>query len=221
MNWFSQKSLGRPTTTQAVEKGVVRDASFFGPVAQWQSLAVEFHPLRTSFVSRLLTNGCPSAISRLIVAIVVWITIQAVTFARALAHVRQKLVEGMKPPLAYSNATPAICGILRVAYSEASAFHIQPSVIFGSLTQAVLRVFSWPASAAQECVPATATDVPRSNPLNFAAVAATQPLNNDAAVRGLYSSPLVGNGDYSVSAFAVYESCHPACYMNPNSCWEI
>lgn len=221
MHRFGQYSLSRPTFPGAVSQDVVRHPCLFGPVAHRKRSALECYESRSPRVPVLLASCCPSAIAWFVIAVIVWVAIKTVVFTWALAHISQECLKRIGPSSANLDASSAIAGVPWIFRIGTSRLHAQPSVIFWRFRHAVRGVFSWPASTTQQCVSAATTDISRSDPLGFAAVTTAKPLNNYGSVGNLLSLPAICDNNHAVSARSIFESCHPACYTNPNFCWEI
>ncbi len=56
----------------------------------------------------LLAACCPSAISGLVVPIVIWEAVETVSFRGTLSHVSEEVLEGVSPAVAYRDASPPV-----------------------------------------------------------------------------------------------------------------
>lgn len=84
------------------------NAGLFGPIVENLPFAVERNPAVVPKVSELLLASCPAAVARLIIAVVVWVSIQCVLWAWSPAHIHQKCFEGFSPSFADFNAPTTI-----------------------------------------------------------------------------------------------------------------
>ena len=125
-----------------------------------------------SLIIRLLKDGCPAAILRRVVAIVV-AAINGVLRRGPGTHVRKESLKGLRPAFANHDPSSTVmfpAGVMRV---PATVFHLLPAAILHSFVSAVLSHCSQPQAAT-----ARGVSRPQINPRYggcLAAIAATFP----------------------------------------------
>ncbi len=88
-----------------------------------------FLPSSLATIPSLLVLCSPSAIGRLVIAVIVDAVNRHAFWARS--HVGNKLSEAVLPFVAHGNPAPAVVWIPLVALVKAARFHVRPDAVFG------------------------------------------------------------------------------------------
>lgn len=124
-----------PTPRQPVCKKATRDTEFSSPLGQRQTKSVEFDCDVVASIVSLLRSRCPSAISRLVVALIVH-AIQCMEHGWAKSHVSDK-IQNASPLTAHDDAASAVIFITPISRVVATLIHRIPRLVGGSLSQSV------------------------------------------------------------------------------------
>lgn len=136
----------------------------------------------TPAVSSLLRLRCPTAIRRLVVAVVID-TIQGMLWRRLASHVSQEVLERCAPSLTDRDSAPSVV-CPRSSFSiKAATLHVGPRPIFRrlpsvanlSVTQASFSSFAQLTKETATTSCRSASQVPRHNRSFFSAVAQADP----------------------------------------------
>jgi len=172
------KSLSnRQAASQPTNNRHAANPCFARPCGQvLRSSVVSQHPV-ISLVCRLLVLCCPTAVSRLVVAVVVGVAIKCVLFCRRITHVSIEICE-LQPPLAHANATATVVAVLLHFSIIAAVNHRVPNPIDAGAGLAVNVVgsheFMHPASAANRV---SFSQLLRSDYRGISAVTVAEPFN--------------------------------------------
>lgn len=121
-----QSFLQRPLI-QAFSQCRRTNAQAISPFLKTQSLITKSdHPI-VALVARLLTGRCPAAIFRLVIALRVWMAIQAFT-GRLFSHVREEVCKGT-PTFTDSDSRSAVLRIGAMLRVCAASDHARPRVV--------------------------------------------------------------------------------------------
>lgn len=141
----------RPTLHNAATQSPRVYSSFFGPLADGHSLAIEFQEVTVSLIVALFASRSPTTVSRPSFALalfamaagvmsVVVDSFYAVILSRALLHVLYKIVETISPTRANGDTTSAVIFVASQIFIFATCFHAAPSTVFWRATQSMHRL---------------------------------------------------------------------------------
>ena len=135
-----------------------RDPKPAGTVSERYLFATQCDPQCCSPISKLLSACSPTDIARLVVAVVVWVAVDAVPLGWPSPHVTQKPLEAAlaSPFWADTNASGTVEAEVRSVRVVASLVHPGPAPILGSRSHSVL---SRPCAAPACCCMALAKEV--------------------------------------------------------------
>jgi len=132
---------------QTLTKTVGFQADPFCPFGQRQRRSVISNQPIVSPIAVLFFWRSPSAVSRLVVAVVIRKSINRFSLGR-LAHVLYEISKILYPRLAYSNISSTIERILSIPWIIATGFHAGPCMIGARLRQSVTESLLRPLTAA-------------------------------------------------------------------------
>jgi len=121
----------RPAIMNAREKRPPQDANSLCPLRDGCCLSVDRQEPIAAPVRGLLLAGCPTAVGRLVVSVVVD-AVDRVTPARSFSHVGQEVFERSSPSLADFDASPAVPAISDASFVLAPCDHRRPNAILVS-----------------------------------------------------------------------------------------
>lgn len=100
---------------------------FFSHRHHAKSLAFVGHKGGVPPAFHLLPPGCPPAISRFVIAVVIWVAINGVFWRWLEPHIGQEVSEGIIPPLADFYSPPAIVFESLIGWIGTPPAHVAPS----------------------------------------------------------------------------------------------
>ncbi len=115
-----------PSIADTPRDGGLLYAKVLSPIGHCLPLSIQLHESVVALVSRLLFVGTPSAVSRLVVAVVADAVKRKTAWLRA--HVRQEVLENL-PSLANPDSASAVSLEVVVLGIAASSLHPGPSVV--------------------------------------------------------------------------------------------
>ena len=168
---LAQGTLYRPSLFETLVNCCITYAYYFSPLFDSECLPVKRQVTAIAAIVHLSKRNGPSAIARLIIAIIVD-AVKGVFVARPWPHIRIKALKGIKPSLAYFGTSPAICRVGMVIRLGATVKHLAPGFVFRRIAKSVCP--TGVVAAAGDCTPASQ----RGCCLDclVATLAATQPL---------------------------------------------
>lgn len=131
MNWRRNNSLNRPSKFYSRVENIRSRAQKLSPLGDAPGFTTVGEQVVLPSVSRLFSGGGPSAVVGLIVAVLVWVSINGMAFCWANAHINDKVFEAVtaRPSLAHGNASPTIIGVSIGRWASAAAKHLPPNVV--------------------------------------------------------------------------------------------
>ena len=134
-----QSFRNAPTFVQSRSNGSAFQSGSLSPHADWKSNSVVCHKSVFSGISSLLKPSGPTAVSRLVVAIIVWISIQCVNWTWARSHIGQEVGKSVfaQPTLAKPNAAASVVFVCRIVRIAASSPDVLPYSMFLGVTQSM------------------------------------------------------------------------------------
>lgn len=131
-NWHGDSVGFGPPPCYASANDGIRDAIVSTPVDEVFSHSVRFYDMRVLAVSYLLRLGCPSDISRLVVSVVIWKTVNGVSWTGSRADVREEVRKavGTEPLVTDSNTTTTIAVPTLLPWVRATGLHGSPRPVF-------------------------------------------------------------------------------------------
>lgn len=124
--------MNRPSGSQPTADGVARYPYFCTPLSKRERAAVMDNLRIASTVVQLNIWRGPSAILRLVIAIVVD-TIKRMSVRWSQSHVGQKVFEGTAPPFAHSDASSSVAPIGWPVRVFATRAHVRPCDVFSCI----------------------------------------------------------------------------------------
>lgn len=129
----SENLRDRVASLYAPSDGIRWDVEASGDLGSGQRFGANCQAKVSTRVVRLLSPGCPSTISRFVVAVIVdAFECQPVRSA----HVCEEQIEPL-PSLTDGYSAPSIEGELRALFSKATVTHRPPDTVFGEMRQAM------------------------------------------------------------------------------------
>lgn len=177
---FGQDSLNRPAVMQSAGDDTFAPSESIRPLLHIHGFTVECQQSVVAPVVGLLFGGCPSAVIRRVVAVVV----DAIkpSARRRITHVGIESCERFAPSVADADATRTVANEGRVFFAVAAAQHAAPCAVFAwfcSFAQVVAsrssRSLALRACQAAAGLRSSALQVVRRSYLFTAAVARTFP----------------------------------------------
>ena len=126
-----------PAKAKASENRVARQAELFRPLRHVQGQAVMGQPTIAPRVVALLLTAGPSAVSRLVVAVIVDAVNRVA--GRARPHVGEEILEARKPTVTDCDSARSVKGVVVISRIEASLPDVVVDPVFGRSGRAVSR----------------------------------------------------------------------------------
>lgn len=149
---------------------MTRHINFSSPLSNRLAAVIERDSDGVASVIRLLPCGCPAAISRFIVAVVVD-AVKRVTATRSQPHVVVEVFKRVSPTVTNLDTTAAIIGVARITLVGTPRNQPVPRFVLGCSCQAMLPFMM--VTSATSCFPGD--QARRGYGLLVAALAAAQP----------------------------------------------
>ena len=139
-DWCGHGTLNAPSALEAVAHNMFHTAKPCRPFSRCQALTVELQKHIPARVVALLSMRGPTAIARLIVAVVID-AINRVALGRPNAHVGDEVFEAVAPSVAYDDAsTTVVSEFVCLQWTMAPRYHRVPDVVVGVIRQAMRGV---------------------------------------------------------------------------------
>lgn len=135
LDW-QQKVRLAPSRGETILEDVRSDPCDLCPLYQRARQSPDLNQAIIPSVALLFTPGCPAAIFRLVVAVVVN-SVDRVLAGRPRPHVRVEALEGVQPSLANSDSAPSVLRESRPCRPQASGLHVDPRSVFRALGSGV------------------------------------------------------------------------------------
>lgn len=126
-----------PPSLQPVPCYMRRDAGISASVCDGHKAAVECYPPTRPSVVRLFLGCGPAAIPGLIIAVIVWESIQGMIGRWARPHIGVEAFKAITPPVAHRNPATGVSIKSLAVRVKAALFDSQPSVVFRRTRHAV------------------------------------------------------------------------------------
>lgn len=130
-------AFNRPSLFNSPSDGTISYSEFSRPLAETHSSTVARQSHIPSRVQALFFWGCPSAVARLVVAVVVD-SVNAVVLRWTRTHVGEKLRKRELPGGAYSNPSPAVVSVTDAARGITAFNHLVPDCMFWVVRHSVV-----------------------------------------------------------------------------------
>ena len=132
---LGQAALNGPAISEPLGKRLMGYGEFGGPVLEAERDAVKCHQRVGPAISSLLKSSGPSAVIRLVVAVVIYALKSE--FWRCLSHVGKK-IRVATPAVANCNAAPPITGEFLLVRVKAALAHTHPKTMRPSAGKSVM-----------------------------------------------------------------------------------
>jgi len=139
-NRSRERTVKWPTKFEALQQGRVLNTRAFGPLAQCARLSIAGQQAIVAFVVGLLIASRPTHVARLVIAVVVRIAVQCVTWRWTWTHVTQKCFKRRAPVRADLNASAAVMRPVWTVRIMATDICVTPSPIFSRPLSARMTV---------------------------------------------------------------------------------
>lgn len=128
-NRSGHRSFDRPSASKAILKAAVGDANISRPVLLAHAQTLVLNHSRVSAVSGLRSHCCPSAVARLVIAIIIY-AVNAVLWSGPTPHISKEVLE-TSPSFTHFYAASGVEKVVRTGGAVAPSTHSAPDAVLG------------------------------------------------------------------------------------------